>query len=228
MFKIKHVALALGLMLLLLPTEHAQETGNANTPAPALVLGAVHKPGRFELRRNVRLSEILKLVGGVTKGASEKVEITHTEKTSTRDSVGEINVYLRKNLKTNDAVSNPIIEAGDIVIVVERDPIYVAGLVVNEGGFYYEPGLTLTRALKLAGGEKSPEKIRAIIIHRWNRAAPSTLIEIDPKELKNHRVKDLVLKPYDIVEVRGDEEVLLPPGCILRIGLDLGEVRIIR
>jgi protein involved in polysaccharide export with SLBB domain len=47
---------------------------------PAVVFGAVRAPTRIQMMRRVRLHELLVAAGGVTLGASGKIQIVHTER----------------------------------------------------------------------------------------------------------------------------------------------------
>lgn len=45
---------------------------------PVAVLGAVEKPGRFQLQRRVRLLELISFAGGPTDRAGKRIQIAHT------------------------------------------------------------------------------------------------------------------------------------------------------
>jgi protein involved in polysaccharide export with SLBB domain len=79
-----------------------------------LVGGAVKKYGKFELRRNSRVSDAIAKAGGVTDMALlHKVRVTRTLKS------GEIRVYAL-NLKSKDRVPDDMeLEDKDIVFIPE-------------------------------------------------------------------------------------------------------------
>jgi polysaccharide biosynthesis/export protein len=45
---------------------------------PVAVLGAVDKPGRFQLQRRIRLAELISLAGGPTDKAGKRIQVAHS------------------------------------------------------------------------------------------------------------------------------------------------------
>jgi protein involved in polysaccharide export with SLBB domain len=201
------LSVILGVGLLTTSSMRAQQTSKTSPqatevrPVSCLVIGAVRSPGRFELRRSVRLSEVLALVGGVTRTASGVINVIHTERRRAQNGNVPSDLYKIADLKNGGQKSNPQVEAGDIVIVTELDPIFVTGAVANQREIYFNQPLTLTEVLKLAGGVRADAKTSKVIIHRQKKNAAGISIEVDLEMIKKHRVEDPILQPFDIIEV---------------------------
>ena len=80
------VSTAIALLLMMAHGARAQEKVTGASPAstqvtssPVTLFGAVRSPGLFELRRRVRLVELIGLAGGVTKQVGKTVSVIHTQ-----------------------------------------------------------------------------------------------------------------------------------------------------
>lgn len=180
------------------PNTSAADESNANPYV--VVSGAVRAPARLELRRQVRLAEVLAMAGGLTNRASGTVKVIHADS----DSPGKLYTYVLSEVLRREETSNPYVEGGDIVIVTELDPIYVIGNVLTQSEIYPKESLTLTQAIKLAGGARRDAQISRVLIHRHEKGF-SRSIRADLMAIRKHLAEDPQLQPYDIVEVP-------PPG----------------
>jgi len=186
--------------------------------AVALIDGAVKKPQRFQIRRPVNLNEIIVLAGGITDRSSGEISIFRPPslncldkptagdskagtfvKTSQGNGSPMLNIRIPDLLSAKEG-SNPQILSGDIVTVIEAQPIYILGGVNNPGRISSRTTTTLTRAIATAGGlskDATPDKIS--IFRRTGRE--STTIEVDLKKIRDNAGEDPELKPFDIVDV---------------------------
>ena len=184
-----------------------------------LVLGAVRSPARIDFQ-SIRLKEAIQMVGGATESASGAVHVIHSSSTLTcpskegqrtvpamRDSLqptqsrSSMDFYILWKLYTEEAEANPLLQPGDLVVVVEAPPIYVTGQVYAPQGLYLKDHLTLTQAIAMAGGiltDGNPKKVR--ILRHKGRSVREVII-IDLNAIRKHKKIDLVLKPYDVIEV---------------------------
>ena len=186
--------------------------------AVALIDGAVKKPQRFQIRRPVNLNEIIVLAGGITDRSSGEINIFRPPslncfgkpaagdskngtfvKTSQGNGSSMLNIRISDLLSAKEG-SNPQILSGDIITVIEAQPIYILGGVNNPGQISSRTTTTLTRAIATAGGlSKDATQDKISIFRRTGRE--STTIEIDLKRIKDNTVEDPELKPFDIVDV---------------------------
>ncbi|MEO6392610.1 MAG: SLBB domain-containing protein [Pyrinomonadaceae bacterium] len=185
-----------------------------NGRAPAIVLGAVRTPQRFLMQRAVRINELIALSGGITDRASGDIQLYRSDLRVCRaDGAGgesrlvaddgtPVHVIKIRELIGGDPNANPIVGAGDIVTVLESEPIYVTGGVRAPQSVGFHDEMTLSRALALAGGLSDDARGSEIKIYRRELAAGrSGLIEADLGAILSGKKPDVVLRPYDIITV---------------------------
>lgn len=184
----------------------------------AVVYGAVRNPTAFDMRRRVRLIELLSRSGSVTEQASGDVQIFHTEEPmcpepedilmmasikKTDDAVAlPYSVYKIEDVKNGMKEANPVIWPGDIVLVQEARPIYVTGAVVQPAGLYLRQNLTLSLAIAQAGGARKGAKTDKVRIIRQKAGAlnPDILV-YNLDDIKKKKQPDVALMPYDVIDV---------------------------
>src|SRR5215218_5599365 len=141
-----------------------------NSRQPATVFGAVRQATRVEMKRKVRLNELMAVSGGFTERASCINETLNTEPLMCPDPGEEaeaapidgtripLQIVKISELRSGKAGANPVIRPGDYVLVTEAEPVYITGAVVSPGGLYLRDQLTLSRALAMAGGATKEAK----------------------------------------------------------------------
>jgi protein involved in polysaccharide export with SLBB domain len=215
-----------GIGLSVTSSIQAQQTATNNSQAddsnakPCIVVyGAVRSPARYELRRRVRLAELLVLSGGVTERVGQTVQIIHsgsecyrgaTEQKATKSTPPDSEKLIILNLADlprGDEKANPYIEDGDVVIVTESDPIYVTGNVVSPQAIYPKEPVTLMQAIKMAGGVITRPKTDKVVIYR-SKGDQVEHIVVDLNEIRKHRTKDFILHLRDIVDVGGVGQIV--------------------
>ncbi|MCX6344187.1 MAG: SLBB domain-containing protein [Armatimonadetes bacterium] len=117
------------------------------------VLGAVTKPGAYDMKQDWRCAEAIAAAGGVLDSA-QPVEC----KASLRKSLtGQTLTIDLPALLRGDSSANPIVENGDIISIdaPEMMSVYVSGKVKNPGLYKIrKDNGTVLEALALAGGEQ--------------------------------------------------------------------------
>jgi len=194
--------------------------------AVAYLSGAVRSPKRFQIKRNVRLNELLVLSGGITDRSSGEISIFRpanlncTE--SRRSTEGQFvkasqpggaqtfNIKISDILR-GDPAANPEILSGDIVTVSEAMPVYVIGGVNVPQQISLRNQLTLSRAIATAGGLAKEGNSPITIFRREDRE--TRLIKADLEKIAAGQDEDPVLKPFDIVDVpqKGKPKRVRPP-----------------
>jgi polysaccharide export outer membrane protein len=199
------------------PQVSLRVTDMKSRPA-AVVYGAVRKPEAFDMRRRVRLIELLSRSGSVTEQASGDVQIFHTEDLmcpepedlamlssikKTDDAVAlPYSIYKIEDVKNGLKEANPVIWPGDIVLVQEARPIYVTGAVVQPTGLYLRPNLTLSLAIAQVGGARKGARTDQVRILRKKEGEfnPDILI-YNLDDIKKKKKPDVALMPYDVIDV---------------------------
>ena len=112
-----------------------------NSRQPATVFGAVRQPTRVEMKRKVRLNELMAVSGGFTERASGTIQILHTEPLMCPGPGEEaeaapidgtkipLQIIKISELRAGKADANPVIRPGDYVLVTEAEPVYITGAV---------------------------------------------------------------------------------------------------
>lgn len=198
------------------PQVSVRLTGRNSRP-PAMVLGAVPTPTRVQMQRKVRLNEVITVSGGFTERANGDIQVLHTEPVmcpepgeetdplSTGDglSPNPLKVYKIVDLMAGKPEANPFIRPGDVVTVMEAKPVYITGTVVAPQPLLLREGLTLSRAIAMAGGAVSGDaKTSDVRIYRTKPgSSEQEVLRVDLAAIKKQKKPDVLLQPYDIIEV---------------------------
>lgn len=176
----------------------------------AAVIGAVEKPGNFYLTRKVTLLELLAFAGGPNIHSGMRLMIARTGSTSNcrqdLEVVKEGDVKIM-NFRMRDIQEGKKIvwmQPGDIVSVLDADPVYVFGNVRKQGRLLMKEPLTLRQALAAAEGLKSASdnKIR-ILKQKEGQAEPEEFV-YDLSAINKGKAPDPFLEPNDVVAVSQD------------------------
>ena len=192
--------------------------------------GAVKFAQRFQIKRPVSLRELLVIAGGITDEASGDIAIFRPRNLSCGERSSDpadspekidstapgnrsetLNIAIRELLSGN-AAANPFILSGDIITVTRAVPIYVIGAVNNPRQVYSRSEITVTRAIATAGG-LAKEAIREKISIFRREGDKTSIIEVDLEKIESGESNDVILKPFDIIEVprKGGEKRKYPP-----------------
>jgi polysaccharide export outer membrane protein len=206
----KDIAAAYGKYLLK-PQISVRITERKSRP-PATVFGAVRQPTQVRMLRKVRLNEIIAASGGTTERASGTIQILHTEpvmcpepgQESEAQPIDGTKVPL-EIVKISDfkgGKANPFIRPGDYVIITEAEPVYITGSVNSPQGVYMRDHLTLSLAVAMVGGVKKEAKTTDVRIFRQKPgSSEQETIRVDLAAIKKNQKPDVLLQPYDVVEV---------------------------
>lgn len=186
---------------------------------PAVVYGEVRSPQKVEMLRRVRLLELLSFSGGWTDKAGGTVQIFRTQPIQCAEPGEEIEpqpwadgsnvpfkVYKLSELSSGKNEANPIIYPGDVVTVQKAPPVFVVGEVRNpppaDSMTIPEEGLTLTSAIVRAGGLTREAKKKDVKIYRMKPGSSKPeILSANLDQIKKQKQDDIVLQPYDVVEV---------------------------
>lgn len=190
--------------------------------AVALIEGAVKKPQRFQLRREAHLRELIVLSGGISDDAGGEVTLFRPPNLScsaaapapdaAKSIAPNITTIKISDLLKGKADADPVVRSGDQITVLRVVPIYVIGGVNDPRPIVSRPGLTLSRAVAMAGGlSKEADKSRVTIYRR--EGTVSSVTDADLDKIAAGTAADPVLKPLDIVEIgqKGRAKRKYPP-----------------
>ena len=184
---------------------------------PVTVSGEVKLPGQVDLKRPVRLLELISFSQGVTEDTNGMIQVFRTTPPMCSDADAENSwkeastngldvpsrMYSLTSLQQGRDEANPIIIPGDVVVVMKAAPVYITGEVRQPVGLYLkEGGLSLTQAIAMVGGVNREAKVKDIKIYRLKpNSKDRDVISANIDLIKKGEQKDLMLEPYDIVEV---------------------------
>jgi polysaccharide export outer membrane protein len=185
-----------------------------NSRQPATVFGAVRQPTRVEMKRKVRLNELMAVAAGFTERASGTIQILHTEPLMCPEPGEEnlaapidgtripLQIIKIADLRAGKIEANPVIRPGDYVLVTEAEPVYITGSVLSPGGVYLREDLMLSRALAMVGGARKEAKLSEVRIFRQVPGSPNQeIITVDVAAIKKNQKPDVLLQAYDVIEV---------------------------
>ncbi len=184
---------------------------------PATIYGEVRKPEQVVLMRKATLVELLAGAGGVTDEAGGMIQIFRTQPPICNDGDADSNwtpesnvsgdvpsrMYSLSSVRSGKDEANPVIYPGDVIVVQKASPVYITGEVVAPQGIYLkEGGLSLTEAIAKIGGVRREAKTKDIKIYRLkSNSKDRDVLTANYDLIKKGEQKDIMLEPYDIVEV---------------------------
>ena len=195
------------------------------------VLGAVYKPGTYQLTRRAFLVDALAMAGGLLAEKAEYKAYVH--RASAQPASGEsttnisadkemIEVDLVQLLEKGDISLNVPIYAGDVVSVPERIDkyFYVLGEVNKSGAFEIKKDdrITLSMALAYAGGLTKTAKATEATVARPNPDGATKQIPVDVKKLLKGKLPDMDIVQNDVVFIPGSTTKLIGYSILGGIG----------
>jgi len=136
------------------------------------VLGQVHQPGQYTASPVDRVSEGIRLAGGLVtglepggrpldRGSERSIDLIHQDGERVRSD-------LLRFRRTGDLSSNPSVRDGDVILVgFSRSGVLVNGEVHSPGEIEYAPGDSLGPMLDLAGGPTERAWLDTLLIARY-------------------------------------------------------------
>lgn len=224
---------------------------------PVAVIGAVNSPGRFQLRRQVRLLELLSYAGGPSPRAGRSVQVIHANSSggcdapptdeqpiaaSIQSAGGEpvvaeaaatesnnIETFALSDMLRGDEKANPYVRAGDLVTIVDIDQAFVIGNVLRPITIPLKDPVTVRQAIAMAGGTLANTKTDKVRIVRQTRTGNKE-IYVDLKAIDKRGAEDIALQVNDIVDVpvSGGRRMLSRIANALAPATALLPIRIIR
>jgi polysaccharide export outer membrane protein len=166
------------------------------------VLGAVEKPGPYQLLGRQTLMQIISEAGGLTRDAGNEIVIIRQlpdgSSTSLRISIDDL--FLK-----GDAKLNVPMEAGDIVNIPVDKPVvvYVFGQVKNPGALQVKKSNipTLLQAIAQAGGFTDRASKGGVIIKRKDETGKEKEIKVNVRSILKNKIKDVQLLENDTIYV---------------------------
>jgi polysaccharide export outer membrane protein len=201
------------------------------------VIGAVHKPGLYNLASSAEtILSMISQAGGTTATAAERILFIPAEPAEpekAKEIISEMPVRMLSQsaspLILKDAeplvisldgvnksgqeryLSMPA-HPGDIIMIPGAGEVLVQGWVAKPGAYKITPGLTLLSVVAAAGGMTFPADAAAVELIRTNSAGHKSKLLADLHAIKSGASPDLPLREGDLVEVVSSSPKLLAYG----------------
>ncbi len=166
------------------------------------VVGAVEKPGPYELLGRQTVLSVLSEAGGLTRDAGEEIIIIR--QLAAGDSKA-IRISIDGLFVQGDPKLNVVLEPGDVINVpVDKLVlIYVFGQVKNPGALQVKRSSlpTLTQAIAQAGGFTDRANRKKVNIRRKDVTGKELEIRVNIRDILNGKIKDVPLQENDTIYV---------------------------
>jgi polysaccharide export outer membrane protein len=179
------------------------------------VIGAVEKPGVYEVSGQKTVLDLLAISGGLKEDAGqllflirppkpqEEVPKKGEEKVSAEEAVRTFVVNLEELLIKGDLSQNLPLLHGDVINIPLSGRIYVGGQVKTPGGFPIKgKKITVSQAVALAGGLTEKAAGSDTKIFRYQETDNGKeIVTVDVYAIQKGKVEDLQMKENDIMFV---------------------------
>lgn len=188
-----------------------------NSRPPVSIYGEVRQQQQVDLTRRATLLELISFAGGVTEKSGGMIQVFRTRSPICAELTEENNwkaaggdsldvpsrLYSLAALRQGLEEANPQIFPGDIIVVQKSSPVYVTGEVIKPGELDMPAGgLPLTQAIAMASGITREAKTKNVKVYRRKVGSPQPeVIAVNYDQIKKGEQQDIMLQPYDIVEV---------------------------
>jgi polysaccharide export outer membrane protein len=166
------------------------------------VIGAVEKPGSYELVGRKNLLQVISQAGGFTDKATNQIFVLRE---GPDGGTGSIAIDLQDLLINGNQKLNIPIEPNDVINVpVDREiRVFVFGRVNQPGALKVKISekITLLQAIAEAGGLAEGAKQSAVVITRKDKSGKEQKIHVNLKDVISGKRKDIQLQEGDVVFV---------------------------
>jgi polysaccharide export outer membrane protein len=181
---------------------------------PVSVMGAVNKPGTYQLQGQKTLLEVLSLAEGVKSDAGNSVRISRSIDQgalplpgAAKDASGQTYVAetsLRDALDSKNPASALIIRPHDVITVKDGETVYVIGDVHKSGGFALgqRERISALQALSLAEGPLPAAKLSAArLLRETGDGGTRQDIPVDLEKILKDKANDVQLQAGDMLYI---------------------------
>ena len=164
------------------------------------ILGEVRTPGRYFLKRNMRLIDLLAEAGGATKEAGSEILITRRQVDAAAPP-RSIAVEREQLMSHENQEANVALVDGDIIAIGEKGTFYIRGEVSRPGSYFLEQGMTVLKAISVAGGFTQYANRKEVELLRSGDKGVQTRLVVNLRAIENGKKQDVPLRANDTVIV---------------------------
>jgi polysaccharide export outer membrane protein len=161
------------------------------------VIGAVGKPGMYQLTGPRTLVDLLSMAGGVNEKAGRQVYLYRQDADERQSFVIDL-----LSLANNPGLVNMPVQAGDVINVPLAGTFFVDGAVGKPGLYPLNRMYTLTQALAVAGGiNETLAAYDEVAIIRRQTGAEHQKIPVDLQDILAGKAQDPYIEAEDTIVV---------------------------
>jgi polysaccharide biosynthesis/export protein len=179
------------------------------------IIGAVGRPGMYQLTGPRTLVDLLSMAGGINERAGSQVYLYRQRPEGRQSYIIDLLA-----LASNPGFVNMAVQAGDVIDVPMAGVFFVDGAVGRPGVFPLSRAYTLTQALAVAGGvDETLASYGDLSIFRRRPGTEPEKISIDLKAILAGRAQDPHIEAEDVVVVPMSTAKYIVERFIGRIGV---------
>lgn len=166
------------------------------------VLGAVARPGIYHIERPRTLFEMISMAGGLASNAGSTVGVrTQIPDPETGQPVPHNVIIDLRGLMTDPNAQVMAMRGGDTLYVPEAGTFFVEGAVARPGSYPLRDGMTLLKAIAVAGGTDWSAVRNNVRVLRHDGSGQPTELLVDFAAVRDKVAEDLLLEDGDVVVV---------------------------
>ena len=183
----------------------------------AAIAGNVKRPGIYETKSEILLSNLLKFAGGITPtGDLQRLQVERIENNERRIM---IDIELKKTDIGKFSFEEIKIQNGDLVIVspivrLKHDFVSIIGNVERPGDYGLTKNMKVTDLIARAKGFMPATYISRLEIARVTNDRARQIIPVNLEDIKlGEKGEDIALEEWDILLIYSESEII-PPSFI--------------
>lgn len=174
------------------------------------VVGEVIRPMTYELRKDETLADAIRFAGGFSPTAARnRVQIERIQSPNQRGEGGRDRITIDVSsaaLASETGAPNVPLLPGDIVRVFKitdriRNRITISGNVWQPGNIGLTPGMTVSQAIRAAGGVKPDSYLGQLLISRLNSDSTRIQLHVSLADATGRVINDIPLREDDQIRV---------------------------
>jgi protein involved in polysaccharide export with SLBB domain len=166
--------------------EAAEPAAHEPAMVHVTVSGEVHDPGRYEVRANTSVNDLLWLAGGLTAMGGDMVYLSHTDESGrTR----RFPIDLRDTREGGPGV----LREGDSVEVARANQFSISGEVNMPGTYRLDASMTVLQAIKKAGDVTTFGSYGTVVVQRTGAGGKAQTLKLKPDDF---------VEPDDVIRVK--------------------------
>ena len=181
---------------------------------PVFILGAVGKPGQYQMTQQLNLIDVIAMAGGLDLARAEDHAFIQRRKTGTKKGTSEdssqldiIKINLKELLENGSLSLNLKLQGGDVINIPERvtERFFIMGDVNAPGAFSlpHDRKILVSQALAWAGGPSRTAKPNDGILVRYDDNQERQEIAVKLTDILAGKKADFPIERDDIIFIPG-------------------------